>query len=94
MPSANSNILYARGFDHKGVLYDVAVFIDPADPWTYHVDVTSGGNSVVITYPGGQQAILGYSVSFTTRFDMVRIMGVDALSCLTETAEADVRRWV
>ncbi len=94
MPTSHSHIIRTTRFNHKHVTYDVAVFWDPADQWSYHVDVTSNGQPVIITYPDGYKATLGYVVSASTRFDMARTRGVDALADLAATAESDIRMLV
>lgn len=94
MPNPCSHIVQTTHFIHKSTPYDVTVFYNPVDPWTYQVDVTSSGQPVVITYPNGLKATLGYSVSFAIRSDMARSLGIDALSHLTATAEADIRKLV
>jgi len=94
MHSPSSTIIRASRFSHKGVDYVTTVFINPIEPWNYHVEVLSGGKPVAITYKDGYKASLSYLVSLTTRFDMKRSLDIDALSHLAQTAEADIRNLI
>lgn len=92
LPTPSAQIIRTRSFSHKTGTYDVAAFVDPADPYIFRVDVTANGQPVVITYPDGLQATLGYSVTLMNRIDMSMTKGIDAISYLMQTAEDDIKR--
>lgn len=94
MPTADANVFKTSKFNHKGIDYVVAAFTRPSNPDQVKVDVTQNGNPVVITYPDGYQATLGYYVDLDVRLDMAVVMGVSAVDQLMKSAEGDIRQLV
>ena len=94
LPSANATVVRHQTFAHKGANFDVVAFVEPTDPFTFKVDVTSGKNPVVVTYPDGYQATLCYSVTMSTQLNMSAAKGIDAISYLMRTAENDIKALV
>ncbi|PLU02969.1 hypothetical protein [Sinorhizobium medicae] len=94
MPSANATIFKKNKFNHKNFDYIVSAFTEPMNPEQVKIDVTHNGQPVVITYPDGFRATLGYNVDLETRIDMAAAMGISAVDELMKTAEADIRQLV
>ncbi|GEM_PF-6012725 len=94
MPSGNAQILKTSNFNHKNINYVATAFIEPANQDQVKIDVTQNGNPVVITYPDGSQATLGYYVDLVTRIDMAAGMGISAVDELMKTAEADIKQLI
>ncbi len=94
MPSANATIFKTINFSHKNLDYIVSAFTEPTNPDHVKIDVTHNGQPVVITYPDGFRATLGYHVDLETRIDMAVVMGISAVDQLMKSAEADIRQLV
>ncbi len=94
MPSAIATIFKTSNFNHKNLDYIVSAFTEPTNPDQVKIDVTHNGQPVVITYPDGFRATLGYYVDLETRIDMAVAIGVSAVDELMKTAEADIRQLV
>lgn len=94
MPSANANVFKTGKFSHKKLDYIVSAFTEPTNPDQVKIDVTHNGRPVVITYPDGFKATLGYYVDLETRLDMAVVMGISAVDELMKTAEAHIRQLV
>lgn len=94
MPSANAQIFKTSNFTHNNLDYVVSAFIEPTNPDQVKIDVTHKGNPVVITYPDGFKATLGYYVDLITRIDMAVALGISAVDELMKTAESDIRQLV
>lgn len=94
MPTADAHIIKRHTFSHKGETYEVVAFVEPSNLTRFTVEVTSDGQEVVITYPDGFKARLGYYVDLSIRLDMRQANGIDAVDELIRTAESDVKRLV